>query len=212
MENNWKNVVNLVLTFNKTNLFKVLFKMVTFSLLCAIAIYISLNVFQQFISESSTFKQSEAPIEEYPTLTFCMSGSQTEHFKYGIDFNITYNDVIIKMGKTEKVNPDNTKEVISLELISTFVSGLCYRIETKINFVMEYGLRTFILNFDEYISDAELSDLEIYITSYKNSDGILINEWMDGDELAIKIEKVSIKIVSSIFHFILKNLFDLGNV
>ena len=64
---------------------------------------------------------------------------------------------------------------------------------------MEYGLRTFILNFDEYISDAELSDLEIYITSYKNSDGILINEWMDGDELAIKIEKVSIKFVSSIF-------------
>ena len=65
MENNWQNLVNLVLTFNKTNLLKVLLKVVTFSLLCAIAIYISLNVFQQFISESSTFKQFEAPIDEY---------------------------------------------------------------------------------------------------------------------------------------------------
>ena len=121
------------------------------------------------------------------------TGDQTEHFEYGIDFNITYNDdVIINIGKTEKVNPDNTKEVINLEIISTFLSGLCYRIDTKINFVVEYGVRNFKLNFNEYISDAELPDLEFYITSYKNSDGILINEWMEGDELAIKIEKVSI--------------------
>ena len=195
MENNWQNLVNLVLTFNKTNLLKVLLKVVTFSLLCAIAIYISLNVFQQFISESSTFKQFEAPIDEYPTITLCMSGSQTENFKYGIDFNITYNDVIIRMGKTEKVNQDNTSEAINLEIISTFLSGLCYRIDTKINFVVEYGVRNFKLNFNEYISDAELPDLEFYITSYKNSDGILINEWMEGDELAIKIEKVSINFV-----------------
>ena len=82
-----------------------------------------------------------------------------------------------------------------MELISTFVSGLCYRIETKIDFVLEYGYRTFKLNFIENISDAELPDLEFYITSYKNSDGILINEWMEGDELAIKIEKVGINFV-----------------
>ena len=124
------------------------------------------------------------------------TGDQTEHFEYGIDFNITYNDdVIINIGKTEKVNPDNTKEVINLEIISTFLSGLCYRIDTKINFVVEYGVRNFKLNFNEYISDAELPDLEFYITSYKNSDGILINEWMEGDELAIKIEKVTINFV-----------------
>ena len=183
MENNWQNLL------------KVSFKVVTFCFLCSIAIYISLNVFQQFISESSTFKQFEAPIDEYPTITLCMSGSQTENFKYGIDFNITYNDVIIRMGKTEKVNQDNTNEAINLEIISTFLSGLCYRIDTKINFVVEYGVRNFKLNFNEYISDAELPDLEFYITSYKNSDGILINEWMEGDELAIKIEKVTINFV-----------------
>ena len=99
------------------------------------------------------------------------------------------------MGKTEKVDEDNTKEVINLEIISTFLSGLCYRIDTKINFVVEYGVRNFKLDFNEYISDAELPDLEFYITSYKNSDGILINEWMEGDELAIKIEKVSINFI-----------------
>ena len=186
MENNWQNLL------------KVSFKVVTFCLLCAIAIYISLNVFQQFLSESSTFRQSEVPIEEYPTITLCMPGSKPEHFKYGIDFNITYNDLILNIGITEKVNQDNTKEVINLELISTFVSGLCYRIETKIDFVLEYGYRTFKLNFIENISDAELPDLEFYITSYKNSDGILINEWMEGDELAIKIEKVSINFVCPI--------------
>ena len=200
MEKKLQNVANVLLT--KRNLLKVLFKVVIFLLLCAIAIYISLNVFQQFISESSTFKQSEAPIEEYPTITICMPGSQNGFLKYGIDFNITYNDdVIINVGKTEKLNPDNTKEIIHLELISTFLSGLCYRIETKINFVMEYGVRTFKLNFNEYIPDAELSDLEFYITSYKNSDGTLINEWMEGDELAIKIVKVSIIFFFLIFYF-----------
>ena len=72
MEKKLQNVVNIVITFTKRNLIKVLFKVIIFLLLCSIAIYISLNVFQQFISESSTFKQSEAPINEYPTITFCM--------------------------------------------------------------------------------------------------------------------------------------------
>ena len=44
--------------------------------------------------------------------------------------------------------------------------------------------------FNDSISFNELPDLNFFITSEKNSLGILLNEWMDGDELSIKIERV----------------------
>ena len=51
---------------------------------------------------------------------------------------------------------------------------------------------TINLNFTEFHSFDDLPDLDFYITSDKNSNGIVLNEWMDGkEEFTFRIEKVS---------------------
>ena len=80
------------------------------------------------------------------------------------------------------------------EKIHTYFSGICYKI--KINSkkpATEIGkgaITTIKMTFNDSISFNELPDLNFFITSEKNSLGILLNEWMDGDELSIKIERV----------------------
>ena len=77
----------------KQNFILPILKSVVFLILGIIAILILSEVFKQFISESSTFKQYEKPIEEFPTITFCTPSSTDNSYKifeYGIDFNITY--------------------------------------------------------------------------------------------------------------------------
>ena len=50
---------------------------------------------------------------------------------------------------------------------------------------------TIDLNFTESYSFDNLPDLDFYITSEKNSNGIVLNEWMDGkEEFTFRIEKV----------------------
>ena len=80
------------------------------------------------------------------------------------------------------------------EKIQTYFSGICYKI--KINSkkpATEIGkgaITTIKMTFNNSISFNELPDLNFFITSEKNSLGILLNEWMDGDELSIKVERV----------------------
>ena len=173
-----------------------IFESLGFLFLCSISVYMSLEVWREFILEYSSFNQYEVPIEKYPTITVCMpvlrkSYIKRGNFKYGIDYNITYNDVFINIGKTEIVNPDTTNEEVHLEIIPSSISGLCARINPLLKYIMENGVKTLKLDFNESISYNDLPSLEFYITSDKNSDGIFISEWMQGDELAIKIEKVS---------------------
>ena len=78
---------------SKQNFILPILKSVVFLILGIIAILILSEVFKQFISESSTFKQYEKPIKEFPTITFCTPSSTDNSYKifeYGIDFNITY--------------------------------------------------------------------------------------------------------------------------
>ena len=46
--------------------------------------------------------------------------------------------------------------------------------------------------FNKSIINEELPDLEFYLTSEKNSMGAVYFEWMEGEELLVKIPKVSI--------------------
>ena len=78
---------------SKQNFVLAVFKSVVFLILGIIAILILSEEVKQFISESSTFKQYEKPITEFPTITFCTPSSTDNSYKifeYGIDFNITY--------------------------------------------------------------------------------------------------------------------------
>ena len=47
------------------------------------------------------------------------------------------------------------------------------------------------LYFNESISFDDLPDLDFYLTSEKNSNGIIFSEWIDGNEEKLSFEKVS---------------------
>ena len=92
---------------------------------------------------------------------------------------------------------DNDSEDIFMantEKVYTYFSGICYKIKINSKKPTEIGkgaIAYIKLNFNESISFDELPDLNFFITSEKNSLGILLNEWMDGDELSIKVERVN---------------------
>ena len=194
---------------SKQNFILAILKSVVFLILGIIAIIILSEVFIQFMSESSSFKQYEKPISEFPTITFCTPSSTDNSFKifeYGIDFNITYGyyylenqlfyDHIIEKGQNEIYPWNSTKIVVYLDQMLKLGSGngyaRCFRIITNISNEISSVKETPIsINFSRSIPQNELSDLEFYLTSEKNSHGISLSEWMDGEELTIRIEKVN---------------------
>ena len=194
---------------SKQNFILAKLKSVVFLILGIIAIVILSEVFMQFMSESSTFKQYEKPISEFPTITFCTPSSTDNSykiFKYGIDFNITYGyyylenqlsyDYVIEKGQNEIHPWNSTKIVVYFDQILRLGSGngyaRCFRITTNISDEISSVKETPILfNFSSSIPQNEMSDLEFYITSEKNSHGISLSEWMDGEELTIRIEMVN---------------------
>ena len=167
-------------------------------ILFLLSIPILAQIFSQFISESSTFKQSKEPIKEIPTITICTPYTS---LKYGIDLNISigFYDYVtfIEEGQDEyswKEN-GNFKENITLEIFQSLIlKGFCYKISKKITYDivhMDDGYKSITMSFNKSIPFDKLPDVEIFLTSEKNSHGVLQYEWFDGDELHLKIPKVS---------------------
>ena len=149
-----------------------------------------MEVWSQYQSKDSSFKVYEEPIKKFPTFTFCTDPDS--NYMYEFDFTINYDDTKLKLGENQINDGDNSTETIYLEDVYTFVSGTCYRIFIKINYVIESGIKSCIyIEFDNITTFEDLPEvLEFYLTSEKNSHGIIFNEWKDGEELAIKINKV----------------------
>lgn len=111
-----------------------------------------------------------------------------DKIKQKIFFVVAYNDEVV----------DKSEETLttSTEKISTYFSGPCYKLRTNYT-ILNKGIGkgtviTINLNFTEFHSFDDLPDLDFYITSDKNSNGIVLNEWMDGkEEFTFRIEKVS---------------------
>ena len=59
-----------------------------FVVLCIGAGYMVVQVFQQFFSESSSFKQFEEPISEFPTIVVCTPKLGVVSPDFDIDFEI----------------------------------------------------------------------------------------------------------------------------
>ena len=168
-----------------------------FLILFLISIPFLSQIFNQFFSESSTFKQTVEPIQEFPTITIC---TQSKTFEYGVDVNISIGmhdyEKLIKEGEYEYSWKENGNfvENITLENFQLLiVGGFCYKITKHITYDivhMDDGYNSITLNFNKYILFDELPDLDIFFTSEKNSPGVLKYEWMDGDEFHLKIPKV----------------------
>ena len=187
---------------DKQNKILFVFNVIIFLILLSLSIPILVQIFSQFFSESSTFKQSEEPIKEFPTITICTPYAS---FEYGVDLNITismYEDTYpdpYLIDEGENIfhwNEDgNNDEIINLEqFYSPLAAGFCYKISKDIKYTiktMDDGYNTITLNFNESISYEDLPNVDIFLTSQKNSPGVLHYEWMDGDELHLQFPKVS---------------------
>ena len=192
-----------------------------FAVLCSGAGYMVVQVFQEFLSEASSFKQFEEPIAEFPTIVICTpkydhiyDDDYDIEFEIGIDFGmdifflliyyllfiyhtVYYLGVYNSFDEPEKVLPN------AVEKIYTYYSGFCYKLQ--INYTLPKldtgNFLTCKLSFNKSISYNDLPDLEFYITSEKNSKGIIFNQWMDGQEEKFYFGKVSFTQKKNIDHF-----------
>ena len=87
---------------------------------------------------------------------------------------------------------NNNKETI-MHLWKTFTlfSGTCYKITSTLKYLKDpmKPYRIYI-DFNKNLLYERSPSIDIYLTSEKNSHGIIYNEWIDGEELALKFGKV----------------------
>ena len=163
------------------------------------------EVLQKFNTKDTSFKQYEKPITEFPTITLCTP--KESDYDYYSDYNYDYENgeetkINIKISSnlftinfTDLNEGENTKEdtntTIILHKMETFFSGTCYKITIFTpNKILEDEILEMEYNFNSSSTIDDLSFIDLYITSKQNSDGIMYNEWKDGNELSFKIDKV----------------------
>ena len=90
--------------------------------LCALSVYLMIEVFEKYIFKKSNFARSEESITELPVITFCIS-TNTENgkeYQLGKDFNATY---IFKNGENKTLIEGKkfSVEYEEVELESIFI-------------------------------------------------------------------------------------------
>ena len=173
--------------------------------LCLISFLFMREVLEKYLSKDTSFKQYEEPISEHPTITICLNAYTSKKKMYfGKDFNISYHYLFanhqfdsgyhrlhLNMGNNYS---NTTKEIIQLDRIySLYVRLPCYKISTYAKTesnVIETGVfRRITVNFNESMSHMDLPSLKTYITSEKNSYGVIGNKWMDGKVMTLTLNK-----------------------
>ena len=120
-------------------------------------------------------------------------------YEYGSDFTVEYKlyidakrpSVFIKEGENVILG-----ELIHLETIKTLYKGNCFKFTSFLsNYHMIKKWIHFKLYFSKSFSQDDLPTLHIFMTSEKNSYGIVINEWMNGKAMKAQIKKGMQKII-----------------
>lgn len=170
--------------------------------LFAVSLLFMKEVIQQFISNDTSLKQKEVNITEYPTITICPKGPNNITYHYESDFTIYLGGMQLKLGNESNEDSfdifDNEYEyyddtlTYQLQRVYSYEGGYyCYKIN-QTGYDLIRGLATYLyVSFRESITYDELPDIEVYLTSYKNSDGVIFLEWMDGNELKLSLTKAN---------------------
>ena len=141
-----------------------------FMILSILALLCIKDVYHNFQSGDTSFKNYKIPITEAPTVVFCLISKNDPMMKYefGRDFTIKYDyqDVMDSGAKFDKISTDH--------------SEMCY----KINVQIVQFQASIEINFRESIHIENLPLTNFYVTSEQNSYGIVFNEWIDGQELS----------------------------
>ena len=171
--------------------------------LCGLSAEFTWEVFELFSSKDTSFKVYEESIFEHPTVTICFSNNK--EYDYGTDFNLTHGHMYVKEGIFMYENIilfegknyfNNSKELIYLDKLITHKSGFCYRIIPTTQIIYKGEMKSIQVYFNNTIQSEGLPSLKIYFTSEKNSYGIVLNSWLNGDPMEETVDKYTYKVFS----------------
>ena len=180
-------------------------QLVFFIGLCVVSLFFMKEVIQQFISNDTSLKQKEVNITEYPTITICPKSQNNFTYSYESDFTISLGGMQLKLGNES--NEDNfdifdieyeyydDDLTYQLQRVYSYEGGYyCYKVnQTGYGTIRNLPVHLYV-SFGEFLTFHELPDIDVYLTSFKNSDGVIFLEWMDGNELKFSLKKVGQKL------------------
>ena len=164
-----------------------IFEQLIVLILGGISIAISWEVLKNYKSLDSTFKISETPIFDVPTIVICFSPS-TENYVYGVDFNISKfwngnkDDSILVEGH-------NPAKSITLTKLLTSFNGICYKLTTTSIFERSFNVELISVTFNGSLSARILPNVLFFFTDEKNAFGITATNWNDGEMWRFEMNK-----------------------
>ena len=165
--------------------------------LSILAMWFMKEVFIQFASNDTSMKQNEVDLVENPTITICFKDGKD--YKYGVDVNISIAGINLVLEDCDNdyenvLDYEDVQWFVVLKKVYAYVDNEnCFMITRPV-----YSNNTEIaiqndlqVKFNDSITLEELPDIEVFITSPANADGIIFKEWMEGNELRMNFERVN---------------------
>ena len=185
-------------TSKQDKCFQVIEYIIFFGLL-GLSFFLMYEVLDKYISRKTVITQSEVPITELPTIIICFSkqNSYNTKYEYESDFKIKLlywdwdqSDQIGSIFVKEGENTTLFGEIIWLEKIITAYRGNCFKITSILTNPYLIRDRTIInIYFNESITEEDFPNWSyIFVTSEKNSYGIVSSNWMNGKILRTQID------------------------
>ena len=166
--------------------------------LSILAMWFMKEVFIQFASNDTSMKQNEVELVENPTITICFKDGKD--YKYGFDVNISIAGVNLVLEDRDYdyenvlyYDEDVQWYVVLKKVIAWVDDEDCFVItrpgySNNTEIAIQNDLQ---VKFHDSITLDELPDIEVFVTSPANADGVIFKEWMEGNELRMNFERVN---------------------
>ena len=166
--------------------------------LSILAMWFMKEVFIQFASNDTSMKQNEVELVENPTITICFKDGKD--YKYGVDVNISIAGVNLVLEDRDYdyenvlyYDEDVQWYVVLKKVIAWVDDEDCFVItrpgySNNTEIAIQNDLQ---VKFHDSITFDELPDIEVFVTSPANADGVIFKEWMEGNELRMNFERVN---------------------
>ena len=154
------------------------------------------KVFDQFVSNDTSMKKSENPIEEYPVITICIQSEDV--WSYQNEFIISWGGIELSLGNETNIDDPSANEIpnynseepskVMFQTIYSHLSGKsCYKIKEIAKERIKAEVKELEINF----KFVPYPKVEMFLTSEKNAEGIMFAEWTDGQEMKLEFEQVT---------------------
>ena len=172
--------------------------------LCGLSGVFMHGVLDKFFSGKTNFSQSqEESITELPTITFCFSkpNKSITKYEYGSNFKIRYMIIdknILKYDSIFLKERENVKllnETIYLEEIRTLYYGHCFKLTSEMtsNYMIKEETKISIYFNNSIVKEDLPTSSEIFVTSEKNSNGVVFSDYRYGKIIKIQVNKGMVK-------------------